>query len=114
MSRLTEQHCEACRSDAPRVTEAEREQLLPQIPEWTLTRIEGVEQLLRCFHFPDFARAMDFANRVGELAEAQGHHPAILVEWGRVTVRWWTHKIHGLHRNDFVMAARTDQLMGGN
>src|SRR5690606_27778668 len=111
MSRLTEQHCEACRADAPRVTEAEREQLLPQIPEWTLTRIEGVEQLLRRFHFPDFVRAMGFANRVGELAAAQGHHPAILVEWGRVAVRWWTDKIHGLHRNDFVMAARTDQLV---
>src|SRR5690606_25157725 len=114
MSRLTEQHCEACRADAPRVTDAEREQLLPQIPEWTLTRIEGVEQLLRCFHFHDFARAMDFAIRAGELAEAQGHHPAIVVEWGRVTVRCWTHKIHGLQRNDFVMAARTDQLMDGN
>ena len=111
MSRLTEQHCEACRADAPRVTEAEREQLLPQIPDWVVARIDGVEQLQRSYSFPDFAGALAFANRVGELAEAQGHHPAILVEWGRVTVRWWTHKIHGLHRNDFVMAARTDQLV---
>jgi 4a-hydroxytetrahydrobiopterin dehydratase len=70
----------------------------------------GIPQLERVYKFKSFIEALAFTNRVGEFAEAEGHHPAILVEWGRVTVTWWTHKIKGLHRNDFVMAARTDQL----
>ena len=65
------------------------------------------------FQFDDFAQALDFTNRVGAIAEDQGHHPALLTEWGRVTVAWWTHKIRGLHRNDFVMAARTDEVAAG-
>lgn len=71
---------------------------------------EGIPRLERAFRFPDFAGAMDFARRVGAAAEAADHHPSLLVEWGRVTVSWWTHKIRGLHRNDFVMAAKTDAL----
>jgi 4a-hydroxytetrahydrobiopterin dehydratase len=67
-----------------------------------------VKRLERSFKFPDFARALAFTNRVGALAEAEGHHPSILLQWGRVTVTWYTHKIKGLHRNDFIMAARTD------
>jgi 4a-hydroxytetrahydrobiopterin dehydratase len=69
----------------------------------------GIPRLERVFEFPDFARALTFTNRVGALAEAEGHHPALLTEWGKVTVTWWTHAIRGLHRNDFVMAARTDR-----
>ena len=71
--------------------------------------VDGIMQLQREFRFPDFAQAMVFTNRVGELAEAENHHPAILTEWGRVTVTWWSHKIRGLHRNDLILAARTDQ-----
>ena len=110
MSNLNEQQCEACRADAPRVTEQQALELQRQIPEWEQIEEEGVAQLRRVFKLPNFAQALAFANRIGELAEQQGHHPAILVEYGRVTVRWWTHKIRGLHRNDFIMAARTDQL----
>jgi 4a-hydroxytetrahydrobiopterin dehydratase len=110
MSALTEERCVACRRDAPRVTEAEIEELKPQVPEWELLERDGIPRLERVFRFPDFATALAFTNRVGELAEAEGHHPAILTEWGRVTVTWWTHKIRGLHRNDFIMAARTDAL----
>ena len=62
------------------------------------------------FRFSNFAEALTFTDKVGELAETEGHHPAILTEWGRVTVTWWTHKIRGLHRNDFIMAAKTDQI----
>ena len=64
----------------------------------------------RIFHFPSFADALAFTNRVGVLAEEEAHHPALLTEWGQVTVTWWTHKIRGLHRNDFIMAAKTDAL----
>jgi 4a-hydroxytetrahydrobiopterin dehydratase len=66
--------------------------------------------LVRTFRFPNFREALAFTDRVGALAEAEGHHPALLTEWGTVTVFWWTHKIHGLHRNDFIMAAKTDAL----
>ena len=64
--------------------------------------------LERLFHFPSFADALAFTNRVGAIAEDEGHHPALLTEWGQVTVTWWTHKIRGLHRNDFIMAAKTE------
>ena len=100
----------ACRRDAPRVTPEEIVELKPQIPDWDLVERDGVPRLERTFQFPDFARALAFTQRVGELAEAEGHHPALLTEWGKVGVTWWTHKIRGLHRNDFVMAAKTDAL----
>lgn len=104
--------CEACRKDAPQVTDAELAEFMPQIPDWKLVERGGIRQLERVFSFEDFAEALDFTNRVGALAEAENHHPAILTEWGRVTITWWTHKIKGLHRNDFIMAARTDQAFG--
>lgn len=110
MERLDQMHCEACRRGAPPVTPEEEAALLPQIPEWRKMERDGVPRLERVFSFPDFRQALAFTLRVGEVAEAEGHHPALLTEWGRVTVSWWTHKIRGLHRNDFVMAARTDAL----
>jgi 4a-hydroxytetrahydrobiopterin dehydratase len=110
---LKAMQCEACRVGAPLATEEERAEFMPQIPDWKVVERDAIERLERVFPFPDFARALEFTNRVGELAESEGHHPAILTEWGRVTVSWWTHKIGGLHRNDFILAARTDQLQGG-
>jgi 4a-hydroxytetrahydrobiopterin dehydratase len=100
----------ACQPGAPRATEAETGELLGQIPDWQVLEREGVKRLERRFAFPDFAAALAFTNRVGAIAEAEGHHPALLTEWGRVTVSWWTHAIRGLHRNDFVMAAKTDAV----
>ncbi len=111
MTSLKEMHCEACRRDAPTVAQSEMEELLPQIPDWKVEERDGVPRLTRVFSFPDFAGALAFTNRVGELAEREQHHPAILTEWGSVTVSWWTHKIRGLHRNDFIMAARTDEAL---
>jgi 4a-hydroxytetrahydrobiopterin dehydratase len=112
MTELTEMKCTACRKGEPTVTAAESAALQPQIPDWQLLEREGIARLERVFKFPDFAEALAFTDRVGALAEAEGHHPALLTEWGRVTVTWWTHKIRGLHRNDFIMAAKTDQLYG--
>ena len=108
---LTGEKCEACRAGAPQVTSAEAAELKPQIPEWEVVNEEGIDRLRRVFTFPDFSHAVGFTARVALLAEAHGHHPAILTEWGRVTVSWWTHKIRGLHRNDFIMAAKTDALL---
>jgi 4a-hydroxytetrahydrobiopterin dehydratase len=92
------------------VTEAEVQELRPQVPDWTLVEREGIQRIERVFRFANFAEALAFTNRVGALAEEERHHPAILTEWGRVTVTWWTHKIRGLHRNDFIMAAKADSL----
>ena len=110
MERLSDEKCVACRRDAPRVTDDELAELRPRVPDWELLELDGVPRLRRTFGFDDFAAALEFTNRVGSIAEAEGHHPALLTEWGRVTVTWWTHKIRGLHRNDFVMAAKTDEL----
>jgi 4a-hydroxytetrahydrobiopterin dehydratase len=107
---LLAETCIACRRDAPRVTAEEAAALSPLIPEWTQEERNGVPRLVRVFRFPNFRDALGFTQRVGELAEREGHHPALLTEWGKVTVSWWTHKIRGLHRNDFIMAAKTDAL----
>jgi 4a-hydroxytetrahydrobiopterin dehydratase len=111
MDALTNEKCTACRRDSPAATEAEIRELKPQIPEWTLVEREGIKRLERLYRFANFAEALSFTNRVGALAEEEGHHPAILTEWGRVTVTLWTHKIRGLHRNDFIMAAKVDSLV---
>jgi len=102
--------CVACRRDAPPVSDAEIADLRPQVPEWELVELDGIRRLRRVFSFEDFAQALQFSIKVGEVAEAEGHHPALLTEWGRTTVTWWTHKIKGLHRNDFIMAAKTDLI----
>lgn len=110
MSTLTNEKCTACRRDSPRVSESDIQELKPQVPDWTLVERESIQRLERVFRFRNFADALSFTNRVGALAEAEGHHPAILTEWGKVTVTLWTHKIRDLHRNDFVMAAKIDSL----
>ena len=110
MRTLSAERCVACRRDSPQVTEAEIAELRREIPDWHLVERDGIARLERVFDFPSFADALAFTHRVGALAEEEGHHPALLTEWGRVTVTWWTHKIRGLHRNDFIMAAKTDAL----
>jgi 4a-hydroxytetrahydrobiopterin dehydratase len=110
MHTLVKERCVACRRDAPRLTEAEIAELKPVVPAWELVERDGVPRLARSFRFPDFKAALAFTQRIGELAEHECHHPAILTEWGRVTVSWWTHKIGGLHRNDFIMASKTDWI----
>jgi 4a-hydroxytetrahydrobiopterin dehydratase len=107
---LTGMRCVACRKGEPTLSDAEIAAIHPQIPGWEVLEIDGVKRLRRVFSFRDFAQALGFTDRVGALAEEEGHHPALLTEWGRTTVTWWTHKIGGLHRNDLIMAAKTDEL----
>lgn len=109
---LTSEACEACRPDSPLVTEAEERELKPQIPDWEIVEVKGVRRLKRTFRLDGWMSAVRFTNAVAEIAEAEDHHPAITTAWGRVTVTWWTHAIEGLHRNDFVMAAKTDEAFG--
>ena len=110
MSDLVKQKCEACRADAPRVTDDELPDLLKQIPDWQPITTESVLKLNKVFNFKNYAEAISFTNKIAELAEEEDHHPAILLEWGKVEVTWWTHKIGGLHKNDFIAAPKTDQL----
>lgn len=111
MTQLNQQHCEACQAGAPLVTEEELAELIKQIPDWTPIVVDGIMQLEREFKFKNFKQAIAFTNRVGDMAEAEGHHPALLTEWGKVKITWWTHKIKGLHQNDFICAAKTDELL---
>ncbi len=110
MSSLNQERCTACRRDSPSVTPDEIAELQPQVPEWGLASVDDVPRLDRVFRFDDFRQALQFTNRIGEIAEDEGHHPMLVTEWGRVRVAWWTHKIRNLHRNDFVMAAKTDRV----
>ncbi|MCE8010948.1 4a-hydroxytetrahydrobiopterin dehydratase [Billgrantia desiderata] len=110
MTQLSEQQCEACSWDAPHVTDDELETLRRDIPEWEMVERDGIKQLERVFKFRNFKQALAFTNRVGEIAEEAGHHPALLTEWGKVTVTWWSHEMKGLHKNDFILAARTDKV----
>lgn len=110
MDKLNELKCIPCRGGEPPLDFLEINRLMPQVPGWELAQVGGVQRLQRTFKFKDFAQALAFTNQVGALAEAEDHHPALLTEWGKVTVSWWTHKIGGLHRNDFIMAAKTNTL----
>ncbi|MEO7839976.1 MAG: 4a-hydroxytetrahydrobiopterin dehydratase [Anaerolineales bacterium] len=110
MTDLQQMKCVACRAGEPTVTDSEIDMLQPQIPEWQVKEVDGVKRLERVYKFKDFAQALEFTNKVGAAGEAEDHHPLLITEWGRVTVVWWSHKIRGLHQNDFIMAAKTDKI----
>lgn len=110
MKTLAELKCVPCRGGVPPLTRREAAELLLQIPGWQMLDVDNTPHLERVFKFNDFAAALAFTNKVGALAEEQDHHSLIITEWGRVTIQWWTHVIKGLHRNDFIMAARVDLL----
>jgi 4a-hydroxytetrahydrobiopterin dehydratase len=110
MTDLKEMKCVPCRGGEPPLTAQQIAALHPSVPDWQVLEVDGILRLQRVFKLKNFAQALEFTNQVGELAEAEDHHPALLTEWGRVTVSWWTHKIKGLHHNDFIMAAKTDSI----
>lgn len=109
--KLVEQSCEVCRAGAPQVTTDELAVYLDQLTGWQVEERGGIKQLEKRYEFGNFVDALAFTNRVGGLAESVGHHPMLITEWGGVTVIWWTHKIQGLHKNDFIMAAKTDHIL---
>jgi 4a-hydroxytetrahydrobiopterin dehydratase len=94
----------------PPLTEVKRNEYMKQLPDWGVVDREGIPRLEKSYKFPDYTSGLDFANQVGAQAEEADHHPAILIMWGRVAVSWWTHVIEGISENDFIMAARTDEL----
>jgi len=111
MAALEKEKCVPCRGGVPTLNDTEIELYYSQLKKnWSVVEKDGIKRLEKSFTFKDFAEALAFTNKVGKAAEEQSHHPDILTEWGKVTVSWWTHKIRGLHKNDFVMAAKTDAL----
>jgi len=106
---LSEKRCVPCRGGVPPLDKTEAGRLISEVPGWTLD--EGATGIRRKFVFPDFATAMRFAVQVGEIAEAEGHHPDLSVGWGYCTVLFRTHAIRGLHENDFIMAAKVNRLL---
>jgi 4a-hydroxytetrahydrobiopterin dehydratase len=110
---LTEATCIPCRGGVPTLTDAEIAELKPQVPQWRVEEVDGIKRLRRDFTFKNFREALDFAVEVGELAEREQHHPDLHVAWGKVMVETWTHKIRGLHQNDFILAAKTDEIYSG-
>ena len=113
MSGLTQESCVPCRGGVPTLTDAEIAEFKPQVPEWKVAEVGGIKRIQREYKFKDFQKAMDFAVKVGELAEREQHHPDLHIAWGRVVVETWTHKIEGLHQNDFILAAKCDELFAG-
>ena len=111
MNNLSSGKCVACRAGEPTLTDAEIEDLLPQVEGWQVKEVDGMKRLEKVFKFKNFAQALELTNKIGAIAEEEDHHPLIVTEYGRVTVNWWTHKIGGLHKNDFIMAAKTDELL---
>lgn len=109
MAVLAEMKCTVCQAGDTPLDKFEISQYHDQVPEWEIVREDEIDKIRRTFKFKDFASALDFTQAVGGLAEEEGHHPVITLQWGKVTVVWWTHEIRGLHPNDFVMAARSDQ-----
>jgi 4a-hydroxytetrahydrobiopterin dehydratase len=112
MEDLKELKCVPCRGGVPPLDDLQIVLFKPQTPEWQVIEVDGIKRLQRIFKFKNFAEALAFTNQIGALAEAEDHHPTLVTEWGKVTVTWWTHKIKGLHQNDFIMAAKTDALLG--
>ena len=107
---LSQSSCEACKVDAPMLSVQEIQELAPQIPSWMIHEEEGIKRLICSFAFSSYEDSVNFTNKVAKLAEEEDHHPEIVLEWGNVTVSWWSHKIKGLHKNDFICASKTDNL----
>ena len=107
MPELAEKTCVPCKGGTPPIQGRELEGLLKQTPGWEAGK---EHHLVRTFTFPDFKQALEFVNRVGEVAEEQGHHPDILLTWGKVEITLWTHSIDGLSESDFIMAAKINRL----
>lgn len=113
MNDLRTMSCKPPKMGGPSLDTSEINTYLPQIPEWEVFEVGGVKRLTRQYKFNNFVTALEFTNKLGVLAEQEDHHPAILTEWGKVTVTWWTHAVSGLHINDFISAAKTDQIFAG-
>ena len=109
MSDLTDKNCEACTIDAPLVNSVDYPELLKELEDWSIEE-ESINKLVKTYNFANYADSVSFTNKIADLAEAEDHHPKIVLEWGSVKLEWWSHKIKGLHLNDFICAAKSDKI----
>jgi 4a-hydroxytetrahydrobiopterin dehydratase len=107
MSELSSRKCVPCKGGVPALAGKELSALAEQVPHWSVV---DSHHITRAFKFADFAQALAFVNKVGAIAEEQGHHPDILLTWGKAEVTMWTHKINGLTESDFILAAKIDKI----
>lgn len=112
MTGLAAGKCIPCRGGEPSLTEDEIADLMLHLPQWHTVMQDDIPRLQRVFKFKNYAQAVEFTNKIAAIAEEEDHHPLIILEWGKVTVQWWTHVVKGLHKNDFIMAAKTDESFG--
>lgn len=113
MSSLAHENCAALTSAVPPMSDAEAQQLHAEVPAWEIVVVDGIRRLRRAYKFKTYLDGLNFTNQIAQLAEQQQHHPRLITDYAAVTVEWWTHVAKGLHRNDFIMAAKTDQAFGG-
>src|SRR5690606_26600615 len=111
MNTLASGKCIACRKGDPALLDAEIAKLHPQIPEWEIVEVEGIKRLQRIFKMKNYVEAVALTNKIALIAEKEDHHPLVVLEWGKVTVQWWTHVVKGLHQNDLIGEAKTDELI---
>ena len=111
MSSLAEKTCVPCRGGVPPLKGKELAEMHRQLPEFAHWTVVHEHHITRIYKFPDFRTALDFVSKVGALAEEQGHHPDILLSWGKVDITIWTHKVDGLTESDFILAAKIDRLL---
>lgn len=107
---LTKLRCVACEGGEPSLNPEEIAALQPQVPTWQVKTVNGHPSLGKTFEFKDFAASIEFVNKVKDIAEHEGHHPDVNIHWGTVRLENWTHATGGLHQNDFILAAKIDQL----
>jgi len=107
MSELAKKNCVPCKGGVPPLGGDELKALAKEVPGWKV--VDG-HHIVRTFTFPDFKLALGFVNKVGAIAEEQGHHPDILLGWGKAEITTWTHKINGLTESDFILAAKIDGI----
>jgi 4a-hydroxytetrahydrobiopterin dehydratase len=107
---LSQQEISATPKGADKLSPEQVAQLMPQLPEWTIITIDTIEQLYRAYSLKDFNAAISFSNKIAAIADNADHHPTLSVQWGTLAVYWWSHSINGIHINDLVMAAKTDEI----
>ena len=110
MEELANQKCVACDRGAPKADDELINNFLKTSDEWDLVVENDIPKLARIYKFNNFKSAMEFSNLIGDMAEDEGHHPLIITEWGKVTIKWWTHKIKNLHLNDLIAASKTENI----
>lgn len=109
MSNLSQETCKPYQDNSVKLEKTAITEYLAALPLWSLKVTDGIAHIERDFQFKNFSEALDFTYSIGNLSDACNHHPTIITQWGKVTLCWWTHKVQGLHKNDFIMAAKSDE-----